>query len=599
MKAKFLGRVATTGAVFGLVWEHTSRFVKVRLLTALVLLILTAVCTALGPVALKHMVDAVAGSPTAAQVSIAPLIFLYVLTQWLARGIGELRALAYAYAERRMYRTLGERLFEHVMRLPLRFHLSRQTGAIGQTLENGLQGYQLIIHHLLFTFLPVAAELSTMVFVLVGLHQPVFFLFYAGATLCYAAVFGAAVTNVARTAKDASASSVHASALMTDSILNYETVKCFTAERLVQERVSNALLSTERGWVSFYRLYAYSGLAVATTYAVFLGLTVFYAVAQVRAGAMTIGAFVLVNSYMLQILRPIEMLGYAIQGFSQGVAMLDNMLKLLLEEPEKDVATIAAPKNGAGSLEFDSVAVSYRSDRTILNGISFRIPAGKTLGIVGASGAGKSTIVRLVTRLLDVDAGRILLDGTPIADLPLQIVRQAIAVVPQDTVLFNDTIRYNIAFGKPGCSEQEIVEAARVAHLDELIRSLPDGYDTAVGERGLKLSGGEKQRVAIARAALKHPSVYVFDEATSSLDTRTEREILRSLRALSSMCTTMIIAHRLSTIVHADEIVVLDQGRIVERGTHDGLLRGEGRYASLWRAQQSPVSAGTQGISVT
>jgi len=293
---------------------------------------------------------------------------------------------------------------------------------------------------------------------------------------------------------------------------------------------------------------------------------------------------------MLQIIRPIEMLGYAVQGFSQGAAMLNSMLKLLKEAPEPESMDATVVTSGPGRLEFDSVAVSYRSDRSILDGVSFSIPAGKTLGIVGTSGAGKSTIVRLVTRLLEVDSGRILLDGVPMSEMSLPAVRQAIAVVPQDTVLFNDTIGYNIAFGKHGSTQQEIEDAARVAHLHDFIMSLPDGYETQVGERGVKLSGGEKQRVSIARAALKHPRIYVFDEATSSLDSKTERQILHNLRDISSTHTTLVIAHRLSTVVHADEIVVLDHGTIVERGTHASLLELNGRYAALWRAQQTAAS---------
>ena len=587
MPQLFTDRLASIRAAFALIWVHTDRFVKVRLFMAVSCLVLASVFTALGPLALKNVVDAIAGDSTGAHVSITVLVILYVLTQWLARGTGELRALLYAYAERRMFRTLSEELFAHIMRLPLRFHLGRQTGAIGQTLQNGLQGYELILHHLVFTFLPVVAELATVVIVLVRLDQPIFFAFYAGASLCYAIVFGLTVSKVMQTANAASATSIDASATMTDSILNYETVKYFTAERVVQEKVSCALKKTEREWVSFYRLYSLSGLAVATTYAIFLALTILYAVGRVQAGAMTIGTFVLVNTYMLQIIRPIEMLGYALQGFSQGIAMLDNMLKLLQEKPESEEAAAAVAASGPGSLEFDCVSVSYRSNRTILEGVSFRISAGKTLGIVGTSGAGKSTIVRLVTRLLEADSGRILLDGAPISQMPLTAVRQAIAVVPQDTVLFNDTIGYNISFGKHGCTQQEIEEAARVAHLHDFILTLPDGYATQVGERGVKLSGGEKQRVSIARAALKHPRIFVFDEATSSLDSKTERQILSNLREISSAHTTLVIAHRLSTVVHADEIVVLEQGTIAERGTHSSLIEQNGRYAALWRAQQA------------
>ncbi len=587
MQRQFKDRLEGLRAVVALIWVHTDRFVKARLIMAVASLVLASVFAALGPLALKNVVDAIAGDAAGTGLSITALVMLYVLTQWLARGAGELRALLYAYAERRMFRTVSESVFAHVMRLPLRFHLGRQTGAIGQTLQNGLQGYQLVLHHLVFTFLPVVAELATIVIVLVRLDQPIFFAFYAGAALTYAVVFGITVTKVARTANAASATSIDASATMTDSILNYEAVKYFTAERVVEEKVSTALVRTEKEWVRFYHLYSISGLGVATTYAAFLALTVLYAVGQVQTGAMTIGGFVLVNTYMLQIIRPIELIGYALQGFSQGAAMLNSMLQLLREQPESDAPGALIAPSGPGSLEFDAVAVSYRADRTILNGVSFRIPAGKTLGIVGTSGAGKSTIVRLVTRLLEVDSGRILLDGVPISQMPLSAVRQAIAVVPQDTVLFNDTIGYNIGIGKHGSSQQEIEDAAHVAHLHEFITSLPDGYQTQVGERGVKLSGGEKQRVSIARAALKHPRIYVFDEATSSLDSRTERQILRNLREISSAHTTLVIAHRLSTVIHADEIVVLDQGTIVERGAHASLIEGDGRYAALWRAQQS------------
>jgi ATP-binding cassette subfamily B protein len=293
---------------------------------------------------------------------------------------------------------------------------------------------------------------------------------------------------------------------------------------------------------------------------------------------------------MLQIVRPVEMLGSAVQTLSHGVANLHKMLELFREKSEELAKGDAVPLAGPGALEFSKVGVSYRSDRTILKEVSFRVPAGTTLGIVGHSGSGKSTIVRLLTRLIEPDKGGILLDGVPIADVSLLRLRESIAVVPQDTTLFNDTISYNIAFGKAGSTSEEVKEAAQLAHLHDFIMTLPDGYETRVGERGVKLSGGEKQRVSIARAVIKRPTIYVFDEATSSLDTRTERDILQNLREISVHSTTLVIAHRLSTVVYADHIVVLDSGVIAEQGTHQALLEHNGRYAALWRAQQQATS---------
>jgi ABC-type transport system involved in Fe-S cluster assembly fused permease/ATPase subunit len=479
------------------------------------------------------------------------------------------------------------------MRLPLRFHLERQTGAISQTLDNGLNGYQMVLHTLVFTILPIATELGTIVVVLSRLDHPAFLGLFSGALVAYAVVFWYSAYTIVAAARAASNSQVNATAVMTDSILNYETVKYFTAESVVQERVSRALTLTEDGWVRFYRRYAYNGLGVATIFAGFLAVTILYAAHEVQTGRMTVGSFVLVNTYMLQIVRPVEQLGYAMQMLSQGLAFLGKMFEIFREKPEPSWAGDTSPDGGgdAGRLDFEGVGVAYRPDRVVLKDVNFTLPAGKTLGVVGGSGAGKSTLVRLLVRLIDPDTGRILLDGASIGDLPLCTVRQAIAVVPQDTVLFNDTIGYNIAFGKAGSTQAEVEHAARLAHLHDFIMSLPEGYDTRVGERGVKLSGGEKQRVSIARAAIKRPRIYVFDEATSSLDSNTEREILRNLREISRFSTTVVIAHRLSTVVHADEIVVLEGGTIVERGTHAALLRQRGRYASLWEAQQQGTVA--------
>jgi ATP-binding cassette subfamily B protein len=449
----------------------------------------------------------------------------------------------------------------------------------------------MILRHLVFTTVPVAVELFTVLLVLMHLVAARFLLLFSGAVICYVVAFAHAARTVTKVARNASSAGIDATARMTDGLLNYETVKCCTAEALVQERVARALGRSECEWVMFYRRYTRNGLVVATIFGCFLLATVFYATREVHQGRMSIGAFVLVSTYMLQVVRPLEMLGYAMQGISQGVAMLEKLLQLLGEPTEQALVPKSRFTSGRGTLEFQNVSLSYGTGRPVLRGVSFSVTAGRTLGIVGPSGSGKSTIVRLLMRLLEPEGGRILLDGIPIFDMALHELRRAISVVPQDTVLFDDTIGFNIALGRAGASDREIDEAARVAQLRDFVMTLPDGYDTVVGERGVKLSGGERQRISIARAVLKSPSIYVFDEATSSLDSGTEQEIVCSLRAISRANTTLVIAHRLSTVAYADQIIVVQNGRIDERGTHVSLLRHDGKYASLWKAQQGGAAA--------
>jgi ABC-type transport system involved in Fe-S cluster assembly fused permease/ATPase subunit len=565
--------------------RDATAFVRVGLVAVLLLVIGAAVLSALGPVALKLLIDDLTGQAHQRFVSPLLLVALYALSQWLARAAGEVRGFVYGRVERRILRTTSERLFAHLMHLPLRFHLERRTGAVSETLNNALDGLQMILHYLAFTVLPVIAELATALAVLAYTAPPPLLVLFCGALMLYASAFAYSASTLSDTARSASAARVDAGAVITDGLLNYETVKYFTAESILQERVAGALARSETEWVLFHRKYARNGVLVASIFAAFLAATTWYSALTAQSHRMTIGDFVLVNAYMLQLVRPVEMLGYALQGFTQGFAMLEAMLGLFREAPEQVQISAESKIKDRGSLEFSQVTVSYCNGHPVLRNVSFRIEPKHTLAIVGPSGSGKSTIVRLIARLLEPDEGRILLDDTPIARLALSGLRNAIAVVPQDTLLLNDTVAFNISFGRAGATLREIQEAARVARLHDFIMSLPEGYGTPVGERGVKLSGGEKQRVSIARAVLKAPQLYVFDEATSSLDSRTEQDILISLREIAQHSSTLVIAHRLSTVIHADEIVVLDHGSIVECGTHQFLLGQHGRYAELWRAQ--------------
>jgi len=556
----------------------------------LALVAASAMFTTLGPLALKFVVDDFTGRGRPDFATLALLISAYIISQWLARAAGEVRLLLYQRIQQRMFNTLTERLFAHLMHLPLRFHLDRRTGAISEAVTTGLEGIQRILSQLVVTVLPVVAELASTVLILAHVAPTAFLMLFCGATIFYSGSFAYSAGGLSRSARTISAARMDAGAAVTDGLLNYETVKYFTAESAIQERVSKALSRCEVEWSTFSRRYACSGLLVASVFVIFLGSTIWYATLAVLHNQMTIGAFVLVNTYMLQFARPVEMLGNAMQSVSQGLAMVETILHFLREHPESSPSQSVPPPDH-GTLEFKKVGVCYGKDRPVLREVSFEIPPNRTLAIVGPSGSGKSTIVRLLMRLLEPDEGQILLDGVPVCRISLPQLRRRIAVVPQDTMLFNDSLAYNIALGRMGATLAEVQQAARMACLHDFVTTLPCGYDTCVGERGIKLSGGERQRVSVARAVLKSPSLYVFDEATSSLDSRTENSILVNLRKISQRSSALIIAHRLSTVVHADEILFLEGGRIVERGTHVALLRQNRRYAAMWRIQQRGVAA--------
>lgn len=583
------GPLHTLREALHLVWSAADSYAKGKLLLALALVAAGALFAALIPLSLKLVIDGLSGA-SASTTYLAPLslLLLYVAGNYLARCFTELRIMLHGHADRRLRRRIGRRVFDHLIRMPLRFHLERKAGAMGETAEQGLRGYQMVLQHVIYTILPVTIELGVVAVVLLHTGHLFYLFVLALSAIAYVMAFHRWASAIHEPSKRVSMTHIDAHALLTDSLINAETVKYFDAEPVVSQRYDAALGQTESAWRRFFNSYAANGVIVATIFALSLGVSLLFALRDVTRGAMTVGDFILINAYVVRLVQPLEMLGFAVRDVAQGLAFLSSMLALLRQKTEGEhSATGRQLQTSGGELAFEEVSFGYREERVVLKDVTLRIPAGQTVAVVGVSGSGKSSLIRLLFRLYEPDSGRILLDGVPVAEMSLSSVRRSIAVVPQDTVLFHDTVAANIGFGRFGASRHEVEEAARIADLHDFIMSLPEQYETVVGERGLKLSGGERQRVAIARAALKRPRIVVFDEATSSLDSKTEREILRNLANLSSHCTTLVIAHRLSTVVRADQIVVLDHGVVAERGTHQELLALNSHYAVLWNAQQS------------
>ena len=566
----------------------------VRLALALVCVITSAGLAAFAPYLFKLLIDFF--SQDAVQAASLPFLLVsgYVASQWIGRMIGELRWLLVGTAEQRFFRRLSGKLFSHVMRLPLRFHLEHKTGAIGQSLEQGLNGYRMLLQQTVFTALPGVIELVVIAVIVAVIFDPIFLFVLGASAVAYAVVFAKGAASILSVSREVSAARVDAHALLTDSMMNFETVKLSAAEMQIGRRYDKALARSEASWRDFFIKRTQNGFSVALVFAAGLGASLLLAVRGLTEGSLTVGDLVLLNTYLLQIIRPIEMLGFAVRDIGQGVAFIEKMLGLMNEKPEmeqkSEADTPARPRTrpAPAKIDFEGVSFNYIEDRAILRDVSFTIEAGKRTALVGPSGAGKSSIIRLLARFYEPQQGRILFDGADISQMDPDDLRRMIAVVPQDTILFNDTLGRNIAFGAEDLPQAEIERAVALARLDGLIAALPDGYETIVGERGLKLSGGEKQRVAIARAALKNPRIFIFDEATSSLDTRTEQEILDNLREVSQGVTSLMIAHRLSTVVNADDIIVLERGAVVERGRHDALLAQNGLYAQMWKNQSGP-----------
>jgi ABC-type transport system involved in Fe-S cluster assembly fused permease/ATPase subunit len=515
------------------------------------------------------------------------LIIGYGVARVCAQLFAELRDAVFAKVGQRAVRRVALATFRHLHALSLRFHLERQTGGLSRAIERGIRGTEFLLSYMLFNVVPTLFEILLVCAILWGFYEASF----AAATLATIVayiVFTFSVTDWRiKFRREMNDRDSEANTKAIDSLLNFETVKYFANEAHEAERFDKALRAYERAAVKSQTTLSALNIGQGMIIATGLVTVMLLAAGGVSRGVMTVGDFVLVNVYLVQLYAPLNVLGMVYRNIKQSLTDLESMFRLLAVRAEVEDRP-GAPALGVavGEIVFDHVSFRYDPRRAILHDVSFRVPPGGTLAIVGPSGGGKSTIARLLFRFYDVDAGAIRIDGQDLREVTQESVRRAIGVVPQDTVLFNDTIRYNIGYGRPGAADAEIEEAARHARIHDFVAALPDGYRSPVGERGLKLSGGEKQRVAIARVILKAPRILIFDEATSALDTKTEQEIQANLDEVSVGRTTLVIAHRLSTVVKADEILVLDQGRIVERGDHASLLSRGGVYAAMWARQQ-------------
>ncbi len=549
------------------------------------------------PIILKDLIDAMNLKPGSLQIFLivpAGLIVAYGALRLSASLFSELRELLFAKVTQDAVRKIALQVFEHLHALTLQFHLGRQTGGVSRDIERGTRGIQTLVSFSLYSILPTIIEFA-LVLAYFAYYYDIWFAIITFVALVLYIVFTIKVTewrtHYRRTMNEMDS---RANQRAIDSLLNFETVKYFGNEQFESRRYDENLKHYQSAAILSQKSLAILNLGQQAIIAVGLVLILWRATQGVVDGSMTLGDLVLVNTLMIQLYIPLNFLGVIYREMKQSITDMDRMFALLNADQEikdkQNAHTLVINDFARGpEVRFENVYFSYNAKREILKDVSFIIPAGTITAVVGQSGAGKSTLARLLFRFYDIQAGAILLDGQNIQDVQQASLRKAIGIVPQDTVLFNDTIAYNIAYGSPGASPAEIQEAARAAQMSEFIEHLPEGYETPVGERGLKLSGGEKQRVAIARTLLKKPALLIFDEATSALDSKTERAFQEELFNLARNRTTLIIAHRLSTVVHADQILVMDQGKIIERGTHQQLLQANGRYTSMWQMQESSL----------
>ncbi|SDS43399.1 ABCB family ABC transporter ATP-binding protein/permease [Bradyrhizobium canariense] len=602
---KFVERATLIGTLAHLwpyIWPSDRADLKMRVVWSMVLLVIAKIATLSVPFTFKWAIDALTGADTAPVQASNWALWLIASPLIMTASYGALRVLMavltqwrdgiFAKVAMHAVRKLAYLTFVHMHELSLRFHLERKTGGLTRVLERGRTGIETIVRMVILQLIPTIVEVSLLMAVLLWKFDWRYLL----ATMITVVVFMYFTyiatewrIDIRRKMND---SDTEANTKAIDSLLNYETVKYFGAEEREATRYDHSMERYERASVKTYTSLAVLNTGQAVIFTVGLTATMLMCALGVRSGRNTVGDFVMVNAMMIQLYQPLNFMGMVYREIKQAIIDIEKMFVVLSQKPEvKDIPGAQPLIVTSGNIRFEDVRFAYDPERLILKGLSFEVPAGKTVAIVGPSGAGKSTISRLLFRLYDISSGKILIDGQDIRNVTQASLRASIGMVPQDTVLFNDTIRYNIRYGRWDATDAEVEQAAQLAQIDSFIRMSPKGYETQVGERGLKLSGGEKQRVAIARTVLKAPPILLLDEATSALDSHTEHEIQGALERVSRNRTSLVIAHRLSTVVSADEIIVLDQGRIAERGTHSQLLATDGLYASMWNRQREAEEA--------